>query len=404
MQVFAEGIVSSKHNQLRRCLVIANRAAPEGSRITEAIPYEDEHIMLELVCHHFISSVVDEGAFEVFLSGLSWSERALQRTPEISFQGAFALVQRTCFSLPVVVQAHLLLLMSRCTSGQNLNLHIRVFEYAMNLYVRYLPALHVFNRIGGAKAPLDYSGKKRPFICIKDTTEQKLRCQINRLLLFCELHSGDDLPINKSDIGRVIEENQHMFHEKFRQQCIVVLKGILSSILCCAKQKEVLEPDAEVSDEIICLAAALRVMGASVLHIQHHFSQRRSATDKKHKIHVAHCKEYNVIYEIINLLGQHETNELHRYDLAITGKSVDSKSTAMLMLAHFANLSTCCLRRGLGFLWKGCIMMMMMAINLIAEEQSLSTFHLPMDISKESAVFCNTKVGISEVTLACIIY
>jgi hypothetical protein len=124
----------------------------------------------------------------------------------------------------------------------------------------------------------------------------------------------------------------------------------------------------------------------------------RSATDKEHN------KEYKIIYEIISLLGQYETNELHRYDLAITGKSVDSESASMIMLTHFASLSTSCLRRKLGFLWKGCIIMMMMAINLIAEEQSLSTFDLPMDVSKESAVFCNTKVGISEVALAYIIY
>ncbi|XP_066362456.1 uncharacterized protein [Miscanthus floridulus] len=392
IEVFAESVVAS--GQLRSCLVAATYAAPEGSRMfTEALPYEDEHIMLELVCRHFISSLLDEGAFEVFVSALSWSGKALQQTPEISFQGALALVQRTWFfSLPAVVQAHLLLLMSRCTSDQNLNSHMLAFQYAMKLYVRYLPALCVFNRTGGAEAPLNYLGMKRPFYsCIKDTTEQKLRSQIDRLLSFCELHSGDDLPIGVSDIGRVIEENQHMFHEKFRQQCTVVVKAILSSILCCAKQKEVLEPDAEVSDEIICLAAALRVMGSSMQHILHHFSQMRSATDKKHN------KEYKIIYEIISLLGQYETNELHRYDLAITGKSVDSESASMLMLTHFASLSTSCLRK-LGFLWKGCIIMMMMATNLIAEEQSLSTSDLPMDVSKEPAVFCNTKVGISEVS------
>ncbi|XP_066366536.1 uncharacterized protein [Miscanthus floridulus] len=390
IEVFAESAVSS--GQLRSCLVIANCAAPEGSRMfTEALPYEDEHIMLELVCCHFISSLLDEGAFEVFVSALSWSGKALQQTPEISFQGALALVQRTWFfSLPAVVQAHLLLLMSRCTS--DLNSHMLAFQYAMKLYVRYLPALCVFNRTGDAEAPLNYLGKKRPYSCIKDTTEQKLRSQIDRLLSFCELHSGDDLPIGVSDIGRVIEENQHMFHEKFRQQCTVVVKAILSSILCCAKQKEVLEPDAEVSDEIICLAAALRVLGSSMQHILHHFIQMRSATDKKHN------KEYKIIYEIISLLGQYETNVLHRYDLAITGKSVDSESASMLMLTHFASLSTSCLRKKLGFLWKGCIIMMMMTTNLIAEEQSLSTFDLPMDVSKESAVFCNTKLGISEVS------
>lgn len=369
-------------------MIIANCAAREGSRMfAEADPYEDEHIMLELVCRHFISSLLDEGAFEVFLSALSWSGRALQRTPEISFQGAFVLVQRTYLSLPAVVQAHLLLLMSRCTSGQNLNSHMLAFGYAMNLYVRYLPALCVFNITRSAIPPLNYLGKKRSFSCIKDSTDQKLRSQIYRLLSFCELHCGDDLPVNESDIGCIIEMNQHMFLEKFRQECIVFVKGILSSILCCAKQKEVSEPDTEVSDEIICLAAATRVMGSSILYILHN------------KNYEANCKEYNVICEIISLLGQYGTDELHRYDLlAIIGESVESESASMLMLAHFASLSTCCLRRRLGFLWKGCIIMMMIATNLIAEEQSWGTFHPPMDVSKYSPVFCNTEKGIVEVS------
>ncbi|KAG0519122.1 hypothetical protein BDA96_09G237000 [Sorghum bicolor] len=393
IEAFAESFVSSK--QLMTCLVIGTYAAPEGSKVfTEAPPREDKHVMLELVCRHFISSLQDDGAFEVFVSALSWSGKVLQQTPEISFQGALVLVQRTCFfSLPAVVQGHLLLLMSRCTRDQNLDMHMVAFQYAMELYVRYLPTLCVFNRTGGAKGPQNDLDKKRPYKSyIKDTTEQKLRSQIDCLLLFCKLHSGDDLPISVSDIGRVIEENQHMFHEKFRQQCTVDVKSILSSILCCAKQKEVLEPDAEVSDEIICLAAALRVMGSSMQHILHHFRQMRSAADKKHN------KEYNVIYEIISSLRQYETNELHRYDLAITGKCVDRESASVLMFTHFATVSTSCLRRRLGFLWKGCIIMMMMATNLIAEEESLSTFDLPMDVPKESAVLCNTKVGISEVS------
>ncbi|XP_025798604.1 uncharacterized protein LOC112878282 isoform X2 [Panicum hallii] len=401
LEVVAESLVFSE--RLRSYLAMADCAAPEGSRIfTEALPCQGVHqLTLELVCCHFISSLQDEGGFEVFLRALSWSWNESQGTPEISFQGALGLIHRTClFSLPVVVQAHLLLLASRCISDQNLDLHLHAFEHAMNLYVRYLPALDVFNRTGGTKIPWTSSVNKRPFsCCIKDATDQKLRSQIDGLRSFCQLHSGDDLPTNESDIDRLIEENQHILHEMFRQESTVVLKDILLNILCCAKQEEVFASDTELSDGIICLAAVLRVMSSSLLHILHYFSQMRSASDKTNVNYTTLCMEYNVICEIICLLGQHEANELHWYNLLdIIGMPVDRKRASVLMLAHFATLSICCVRRRIGFLWKRCVVMMIMSVNLIAEEEGLGTFQLSTDVSKESAVFCNTEERTLEVS------
>ncbi|XP_062223350.1 uncharacterized protein LOC133922160 [Phragmites australis] len=401
LEVFSESLVFS--DRLRSFFATIDFAAQEGSRaFTVAPPSQGElHILLELVCCHFISSLQDESGFEAFFSALSWSGKGSQGAPKIGFLGALALVHRTClFSLPPVVQAHLLLLASRCISGRDLDSHSLAFEHAMNLYVKYLPALGVFIRTGGVETPLSCLAKKRPFkCCIKDATDQKLISQINGLLSFCQLHCGDDLPINESDIfassDRLIEDNQHMLHENFRQETTLVVKSILSNILRSAKQREMHESDAEVSQEIICLAAVLRLMGSSLQQILHQFSRMRSATDKENGNYAALHKEYNVIFEIIHLLGQHEANELHRYDLlGIIGKSVDRERASILLLAHFASLSICCVRRRLGFLLKGCIIMIIMAINVvIAEEESLCIFQPLIDTSKKSAVFPNTKNG-----------
>ncbi|CAN6251481.1 unnamed protein product [Urochloa humidicola] len=389
LEAFAESLVYCE--RLRSCLAMADYSAPEGPTIfTEAMPcQDDDHLILELVCCHFISSLEDERGFEVFWNALSRLGDESREIPEISFQGALVLIQRTSlFSLPAVVRAHLLLLASRCISDQNLDLHLLAFEHAMNLYVRYLPALHVFNRTGDVKTPWSCFVNERPFsCCIKDATDQQLRSQINGLLSFCQLHSGDDLPVNESDIDHLIEENQHILHEKFRQEYSMLAKGLLLRILLCAKQKEVLESDTSVSDGIICLAAVLRVMSSSLLQILHCFSQIASAGDKEN-VNYAALAGYNRICECICLLGKHEANERHRYDLLdIIGMTVDRERSSMLMLAHFATLSLCCLRKRLGFLWKGCIVMIIMSLNLIAEEEVLGTVQLP---SKESALICYT--------------
>jgi hypothetical protein len=66
------------------------------------------------------------------------------------------------------------------------------------------------------------------------------------------------------------------------------------------------------------------------------------------------------------------------------------------MLAHFATMSLFCVRKRLGFLWKGCVVMMIMSMNLIAEEEGPGTYELS---SKEYAVVCSTEHGILKVAL-----
>ncbi|KAF8758245.1 hypothetical protein HU200_010613 [Digitaria exilis] len=382
-QVLAECLCFS--DRLRSCLAMADCTA--------------HHLVLELVCRHFISSLQYERGFEVFLGALSWSENESPGTPEISFRGALKLIDMTClFSVPAVIESHLLLLASRCISDQDLDSHLLAFECSMDLYVRYLPELHVFNRTGGVKTP--WTVKKKPLsYCIKDTTDQKLRSQINELLSFCQLHSGDGLPSDESDIDRLIADNQHILHENMKQESTLVLKNLLSDILCCAKQKEVLESDTELSDGIFCLAAVLRVMSSSLLHILHCFRQIWSAGDKINGNYAKLCNAYKFIYESVHLLGQHEANELHRYEqLHIMGIPMGREMASMLMLPHFAILSVCCLRRRLGFLWNGCMVMMIMSMNLIAEGTALYKFMFSIDdVPKESAVFCNTNEIILEV-------
>lgn len=391
LEVFVENVVVS--DRLRRCFTRADGAILKGSRVSTVAPlcWGELHVVLELMSHHFISSVQGEGGFEQFLSALSWSGKAAEGTPEIGLLGAISLVHRGClFSMPVVVQAHFVLLASRCVGNGDLDPHLLAFENAMNAYLRYLPALGVFYRTSGVISPLSYFAKKRPFnSCIQDTTNQKLSCQISRLLSFCKLHSDDDLHTNERDIFdiavRFIEENQHLVHEQFRQQVVIDVKRIVSNILGCAKQKEMHELDVIVSEEIICLAAVLRLMGSSFLQILYCIRQMRVADGRKNENYLSLCKVYSFISEAIRLLGLYEANELHRHDLfGMIGKPVDRERASMLMLAHFTSLLVCCLRMRFGFLWKGCIIMMMVAMNLLIVEEEI--LGLCLGGSKDSAI------------------
>ncbi|KAL6899090.1 hypothetical protein ACP4OV_005748 [Aristida adscensionis] len=376
LEAFTEIFCSSDFNRL----TLADCAASDASRVFKVAPpcHGDINTLLELVSCHFISSLQDLGGFELFWSALSWSWKASQGIPSIDFCGSLYLVCKTSlFSLPAVVKAHVLLLASRCITCRNLNSHFLSFELAMDLYVRYLPALGAFNRTGDVKSLCCCFTKEKTFSCSSnDATDPKLRCHINRLLLFCQSHSGDDMSINEGDLFsssvRFIEENKHVLHEKFRLEATMVVKSLVSSILNSEKQRKMHKFDAEVSEDIICLAAALRLMAHSLLQILHHFNHMRTTDDMGNKNSVT----LHQISEIICLLGQFEADKTHRFDLfGIFRESVYRERASMLLLAHFASLSICCIRMRLGFLWKGCIIMMMAGMNLvIAQEKSLSIF------------------------------
>uniref|UniRef100_A0A0E0JZK1 DUF7812 domain-containing protein n=1 Tax=Oryza punctata TaxID=4537 RepID=A0A0E0JZK1_ORYPU len=390
LEVFLDNLVSSK--QLMSCSAAANAVVPRRSRVASVgLACRGGNLfVMELMSQHFISSVQDE---QVFLSTLSWSAKADLEVPEIGFPGALTLLHKSCLlSIPPAVQAHFLLLACRCVGDGALDMHLLAFEHAMDVYLRYLPALGVFRRTSGVKGPLGCSMKRRPLSsCIQAATHQKLTCDINRLVLFCSLHSNNDLPINEGDIVRFIEENQQVLHEQSRQDTVTAMKSIVSNVLL-AKQEEMDRLDPNVSEEIICLAAALRLMCSSFIRIMHCIRQMTVGDGSQTTHCLEPCKVFNIVAETISLLGHYEPKELQRNDLfEAIGKPGDGEQGAVLMLSHFTTLSVHCLRMRFNFMWKGCIFMMMMA-NLCATEMC----HFLIDGSKASKVCSADQDGSSK--------
>uniref|UniRef100_A0ACD5W8H5 Uncharacterized protein n=1 Tax=Avena sativa TaxID=4498 RepID=A0ACD5W8H5_AVESA len=387
LEVLFENLLDA--NQLRRSYtIIDDDAIQKGSMIsTMAKSCQYEHrVRLDLMSHHFISLVQDEGQF---LGALDWSEKAAQRIPELGLDAAISLVRRSyLFSMPVIAQAHFVLLASRCVANGDLDLLLQVFQHAMSAYLINLPALGVFDRNNSVKTPFScYTNMRRANSCIPYTTNQKLDCQINRLLLCCKAHSDDGLHIKEMDVFDIctsfIEENQHIFPEQLRQEAVILVKRIVSNSLHCAKQKETHGLNASVSEEIIYLAAVLRLMGSSFLEILNCLKKKRAEHYSQHVL----C-----ISETIRLLGQYEANGLNSHDLfGMSENAVDWERPLMLMLFHFASLLVFCLRMRFAFLWKGCIIMIMMAMNLVIDEERKT--EMAMDIRETIQFSVNWKTG-----------
>ncbi|XP_014754582.1 uncharacterized protein LOC100832638 isoform X2 [Brachypodium distachyon] len=370
-------------DQLRRFIMVEQK----GSEVSPPWRYE-LGVRLELMSHYFISFVHDEVGFEQFFSALSWSEKGIRHTPEFGLAGAISLVRRSYwFSMPVIPQAHFVLLASRCVGSGDLDMHLQVFRHAMEAYLIYLPELSVFDRCSTVKSPFSCFANRRLLNSpIPDATSQKLNCQINRFLLFCKAHSDDSPHVKEKDIFDVcvsfIEENQHVFPEQSRKDAVTVVKIIVYNIMDCAKQKEMHRFDSKVSEEIIYIAAVLKLIGSSFLEILHCSRQMRVPDDKNHENHIVVC-----ISETIRLLGRYEADGLPIGDLfGLIVKPVDRERASVVMLFHFASLLVFCLRMGFGFLWRGCIIMMMLAMNLVIdEERSLGLFRFLIG-SKDFAI------------------
>ncbi|CAM0875619.1 unnamed protein product [Alopecurus aequalis] len=387
LEVLLENLVDV--NRLSRSYTMIDVSIQKGSRIsTMAKSCQCElRVGLELMSHHFISSVQDEVESEQSLGALDWSEKVTQRIPELGLAAAISLVRRSySFCMPVTAQAHFVLLASRCVTNGDLDLHLQVFQHTMSAYLIYLPALGVFDRNNAVKTQFNcYANMRLPNSCIPDAINQKLNCQINRLLSCCKAHCGDGLHVKEMDIFDIcasfIDENQHMFPEQLRQEAVIVVKRIVSNSLGCAEQKETHVLDAKVSEEVIYLAAVLRLMGSSFLEILHCLRKMRVEGNMQLESSIVLC-----ISETIRLLGEYEANGLNRHDLFdMSEKPVDRERPPVLMLLHFASLLVFCLRMRFGLLWKGCIIMMMMAMNLVIDqERNLSAFQF-LIASKDSA-------------------
>lgn len=381
LEVLFQNLVDA--TQLR---MLDDDAVQKGS--TKAKPCQCELLVgMELMSYHFISSVQDEVESEQFLGALDWSERATQRIPELGLAAAISLVRRSCLlSMPVIAQAHFVLLASRCVANGDLDLHLQLFQHTMSAYLICLPSLGVFDRTDAMKTPFScYANMRLSNSCVPGATSQKLNCQINSLLSCCKARSDDGLHVKEMDAFDIcasfIEENQHMFPEQLRQEAVIVVKRIVSNSLGYAMQKETHGLDAKVSEEVIYLSAVLRLMGSSFLEILHCLRKMRVEDDMHLENSIVLC-----ISETIRLLGEYEANGLNRHDLfGMSEKPVDGERPSVLMLVHFASLLVFCLRMRFGFMWKGCIIMMMLATNLVIDqERSLSAFQF-LIASKDSA-------------------
>jgi len=392
------------NHELRKHFIMTDCASSMKEKLfLSHCSHGDVQAIMELVSGHFLLSVHDELAFVRFICSLSWSNEVDNQIPALGLDSALSLLGYPCiFSAPHLLQAHLIVLVSRCIGIHMpgdakkldvlvMNHYILAFELSVKRYSGFMPILNFFGSIIGDERESSFAAAGLSFdSCIRSSTCVKLRQQIDRLINFFhtpshDLQSGSKQEILDSSVA-YIKRNQNFIDVKFRDEACSILICIVESIL--PRESKLLHEDGEtIEQEIYCIAAVLKLMSSSLLQIVWVLRQKGSLGGVKTSKEFLVCKEYEFISGIISCfrdfsVDQHIQKTLFGI-LTISG----GHSETRLMFSHFASLLSFSFRKKLDFLWKGCIFMMISLVNfLIFEEGNLDAF-LPLIRERKGPTF-----------------
>lgn len=383
------------HPEMRKHFTLTDSVSSSNEKLFVSHSYHgDIHSILELVSSHFLLSVGDDLSFKRFISSLSWSNEVGGVIHELSPDSALQLLgQFIMFSAPLLLQTHLILLASRCigihmpadsskSDVLQMNRYILAFELSANLYERYMPALSFTDNIIGEKREASTCDKGISFdFYVRTMTYNKLNHQIEKLIDFCHMHtnglfSGTTDDILKGSIA-YIKENQHFINETFREKTCLILRYIITATLLWENETSH-EDEESFQQEVFCVAAVLKLMSSSLLHIIWLLTQDGTLGGmKKARKHDAHCKEYDFILGITSCFRNYSGNQDFQKFIFddVMGANTGRHRETMLMLSHFSSVLLFSRRKKIDFLWKGCIFMLMSLLNLfIFEDGNLDAF------------------------------
>ncbi|ONK61659.1 uncharacterized protein A4U43_C08F32250 [Asparagus officinalis] len=390
LEVFLDELLM--HDELLKHFIMTTCASATAKKLFLSHCYGDIQAIMELVSSHFLLSVQSESTFDSFIMSLSWSYDVDNHVPIIGLASVLVLMGYPVISsAPVLLQAHLILLASRCigihvpADTKNLdtldmNLYILAFELSIKLYLGFMPFPNFFDNTRDESESSVYI--KGQLFCsfIQPSTNSKLKQQIDMFIDFWnlplhQLYSESKVDMLSKAIS-YIKGNQDFIDEMFRDEACTILTCVVESIL--PGESEWSHEGGEMIQQEICyIAAALKLMSSSALQIVWFLKQNgyAGAMDNTSKENL-HCKEYDFISRIIRCFGNcgvdpHIEKILSFLVEITTGAGKES----MKMFLHLASLLSYSFSKKIDFLWKGCIFMLIPLMNLIIlEEGNLDAF------------------------------
>ncbi|KAG9440136.1 hypothetical protein H6P81_020301 [Aristolochia fimbriata] len=393
---------------------------PEYVTLTKnkAFPSVHDFIILEVVCCHFLLSVSNKCSLDKYLDSLFWSYLNF-RTPKLTLTAGLTLLRSSIIcSAPQMILAHLVSLVSSCVAINLipfeskaslilLSQYVSAFELSINIYNRERLKLEQVYSHNEEVHDLSFPDIFVATIyqasfqcCVLPVTFEKISFQLHELIKANQPCSGS---VNSQGLGpdllctsaAFIQENQHILDEFHQHEICSILKSIIKIILSRENLVNAASVNSEVSQqEVYVLAAALKLMGCTLLHIVGYMKESRGTVLFRSPGDHSSCKEYDVIIKTIACFGQ-SSYPMPCQKVLMDGLGMDAvmQTETMLMLIHLAGWLVFAFQSGHDFLWKSYIFMMMALMNLVILEEGHIDLLRKMLVSAKESSCCHSSLA-----------
>ncbi|KAF9616678.1 hypothetical protein IFM89_031542 [Coptis chinensis] len=343
----------------------------------------DSNAVLEVIAAHFLLSVHDVDARKKFLDILLW--RHCKKAPYLSLFSAMQLLgSPVMLSAPKTFQAYMILMVSICigidmasddqeVDSVLMNYYVSAFERSFTLYATHISCLQLGGHHYCANRISDSSHK--PFVSRSGhgpSFESYIRPvtynSINHATNFGSFETNCE-PF--AEYIAYIKENEQIHNKSVKADILSVLSYVVSQTLSGHVEGIAVCTIGVVNqDEAYHLASIMKLMSNSLLQVIQSMQSANLVCEKTTKDHSL-STVYDVIFGICGSLLQcsninsHSTQKLLD---EVMGSNPTSHKESKLMIMHIADLLIFCYDRGYGYLWKGCIVMMMSLMHLIMFE------------------------------------
>ncbi|XP_020591868.1 uncharacterized protein LOC110032547 [Phalaenopsis equestris] len=375
---FSENVGLNKH------LISVNILSTNSEKLCECHKtHVDNCIVLRFVFSHFLQLVRNDQDFSGFLHSLSGSSDIDKMIPEISLDVSLKLISIPfIFSAPLIIQAHLILLASRCISthlpidgGKSdtplTSCYINPFELSANLYLSYLSTLQLDGDILGTNGRSNLGDSSGHKMNLDRHTHQAY------FVDFSHLYSEDILSGTKSQViaysASYIRGDHPLIDRLCQEATYLVVDHMIKSIIPMeAWEQRRNENEERIRQEVYCLAAAMKLMNSSLLNILWILRQTGSHNEMKALRVSLLSKAFKCLSQSVSIIriggcrtDQKVQNVLYNMFGAYGGMHQEIK----FMLMHISSFLVFSFKRKFDFLWKGCISMMMTLMNLLLLEE-----------------------------------
>ncbi|XP_020530810.1 uncharacterized protein LOC18446851 isoform X2 [Amborella trichopoda] len=210
---------------------------------------------------------------------------------------------------------------------------------------------------------------------IRTFINRQINSQILKFVGFCQKSLSNELSRTSSDMmlacTEYITKNEHVLDESHRDEICSILKCVVFRSLSGPNRVNAQSRVKGRSYHKACLLAAiLNAMGCSLLQIIRLIRGSRSLGILKTLKDYPICREFETIAGIISLFGNYKVRQpIERILYDVMGRYPERHKSTKIMFIHFVGVLSFCFEKGPEILWKRCIFMLMILLNLMVFEE-----------------------------------